>query len=76
MTHRNEIQARYRPHRSEFDRRAIHVTGHLFLGFLSLERRLASVPKLVGALVEMIGRNGSTGRLRGPVVARSTGNDS
>jgi hypothetical protein len=75
MTHRNEIPATHRPHRSEFDRRAINVTGHLLLGVVSLERRLASVPKQLSALVEVAGQRGSSGRLPVPVVARATGDE-
>jgi hypothetical protein len=58
MTHRNEIPAPYRPYRSEFDHRAINVTGHLLLGVASLERWIASVPKQLSALVEMPGGTG------------------
>jgi hypothetical protein len=72
VTQGNEIPSPYRPHRSEFDRRAIDVTGHLLLGVVSLERRIAAVPKQLSALVETAGRSGSTGRLWGPVVPRST----
>jgi hypothetical protein len=60
MTHRNESPASNRPHRSEFDHHAINVTGRLLLGAVSLERRIASVPKQLSALVEMGGRSGST----------------
>jgi hypothetical protein len=76
MTHGNEIPATYRPHRSEFDDRAIDMTAHLLLGLVSLERRMAAVPKQLSALVETAGRNGSTGRLWGPIVARSTDDES
>jgi hypothetical protein len=76
MTHRNEIPAAYRPHRSAFDHRAIDMTGHLLLGAVSLERRIASLPKRLGALVELAGRTGSTWRLPGPVVAMTDGDES
>jgi hypothetical protein len=76
MTHRSEIPSPHGPHRSEFDRRAINVTGHLLLGAVSLERRLASVPKQLSALVEVAGQSGSIGRLPVPAVARATGDDS
>jgi hypothetical protein len=76
MTHGNEIPSAYRAHRSEFDHRAIDMTGHLLLGAVSLERRIAAVPKHLSALVQMAGRNGSTGRLQGPLVARATDHES
>ncbi len=76
MTHRNESPAANRPHRSEFDHRAIDVTGHLLLGAVSLERRIASLPKQLSALVEAAGWTRSTGRLPGPVVAMTNGDES
>jgi hypothetical protein len=76
MTHGDEFPAPYRAHRSELDHRAIDMTGHLLLGVVSLERRIAAVPKQLSALVEMAGRNGSTGRLQGPFVARATDDES
>lgn len=76
MTHRKESPVADRAHRSDFDRRAINVTGNLLLSVVSLERRIASVPKQLSAVVEEAGRNGSSGRLPGPVVARATGNES
>ena len=75
MNHRNEIPGSYRPLRSEFDHRAINVTGHLLLGVVSLERRIASLPKQLSALVEVAGLSGTSGRLRRPV-ARATGDES
>jgi hypothetical protein len=76
MIYGNEIPTPYRPHRSEFDRRAIDLTGHLLLGVVSLERRIAAVPKQIGALVETAGRSGSTGQLWAPVGSRSTAAES
>jgi hypothetical protein len=76
MTHRKESPVADRAHRSGFDRRAINVTGHLLLSVASLERRIASVPKQLSAVVEAAGRNASIGRVPGPVVARATGNES
>jgi hypothetical protein len=76
VTHGNEIPIPYRPHRSEFDHRAIDVTGRLLLGVVSLERRIAALPKELSALVEAAGRSGSTGRLWVPVAARSTDDES
>jgi hypothetical protein len=76
MTHRKESPVVDRAHRSDFDRRAINVTGHLLLGVASLERRIASVPKQLSAVVEAAGRNVSSGRVPGPVVVRATGNES
>jgi hypothetical protein len=76
MTHRKESPVADRAHRSDFDRRAISVTGHLLLSVASLERRIASVPKQLSGVVEAAGRNASNGRVPGPVVARATGNES
>jgi len=76
MTHRKESPVADRAHRSDFDRRAINVTGHLLLSVVSLERRIASVPKQLSAVVEGAGRDGSSGRLPGPVAVRATGNES
>jgi hypothetical protein len=76
MTHRKESPVADRAHRSALDRRVINVTGHLLLSVVSLERRIASVPKQLSAVVEAAGRNASIGRVPGPVVARATGNES
>jgi hypothetical protein len=76
MTHRKESPVADRAHRSDFDRHAINVTGHLLLSVVSLERRIVSVPKQLSAVVEAAGRNGSSGRLQGPVVTRATGDES
>jgi hypothetical protein len=76
VTNDNERPTSYRSPRSEFDRRAIDVTGHLLLGAVSLERRIAAVPKQISALIETAGRSGSTGRLGAPIVSRSTAADS
>jgi hypothetical protein len=65
-----------RPHRSEFDHRAIDMTGHLLLAIVSIERRFASVPEQFSCLVDMAGRSGPIGRLRVPLVAEATGNQS
>jgi hypothetical protein len=61
VTHGNEIPTPYRPHRSEFDRRAIDVTGHLLLSAVSLERRIAAVSKQFSALARRQGRAGAPG---------------
>jgi uncharacterized small protein (DUF1192 family) len=72
VTNANERPTPYRSHRSEFDHRAIDVTGHVLLGVVSLERRIAVLPKQISALVETAGRSGSSGRLWAPVGSRST----
>jgi hypothetical protein len=51
MTKHDESQAAVRAHRSEFDRRAINVAGHLLFGIVWLERRIASVPDQIGSPV-------------------------
>lgn len=76
MALRNESPVPYRPHRSEFDDRAINVTCHLLLGAVSLERHVALVPKQLSALFDVARRSGSTGRLWGPVAARAIGRES
>jgi hypothetical protein len=73
MIRRNEHPVVSRAHRSDLDRRAIDVAGHLLLGVVWLESRIASVPDRLGALVEMAGRSGATGPIRVPALA-VTGN--
>jgi hypothetical protein len=76
MNHRKDPSAAYRAHRSELDHRAIDVTGHLLLGVVSLERRIAYLPEQLGALIERAGLSGVTEPLRHPVMTRATGHDS
>jgi hypothetical protein len=76
MSHRRDLPAAHRAHRSELDRRAINVTGHLLLGVVWLECRVASLPDQLGAFIEATGLGGRTGPLRNPVVAGATGNES
>ena len=56
MTHRKESPAPI----GRIDRSStivlINMTGHLLLSVVSLERRIASVPKQLSALVEGAGR--------------------
>jgi hypothetical protein len=59
MTQRNDRPAANRVQRSEFDRRAINVAGHVLVGIVWLERRFASVPDQIGS------RAGATGMRRG-----------
>ncbi len=49
MTQRNDSPAVSQAQRSEFDRRAISVAGHVLVGMVWLERRLTSVPSGVGS---------------------------
>ena len=72
MTQRSKSPAGNRAHRSELDRRAINVAGHLLLGFVWLECRLASVPDQLGS-VDVSGWIESTRRLRAPVRSSVTG---
>jgi hypothetical protein len=75
MTLRNELPVSSRPHRSEFDHRAINVTCRLLLGIVSLERRIGSIPKQLSALVEEAGQSASTDRPLGSIAARVTGDE-
>ena len=50
MSHRKDLPA---APRSELDHRAINVTGHLLLGVVWLERRIAYLPDQLGALIDM-----------------------
>jgi hypothetical protein len=69
MTNRNDQPVAYRAHRSELDHRAINVTGHLLLGVVWLERRIAYLPDQLGALIEMAGLSGLSGPLPHPVMS-------
>ncbi len=61
MSHRTDPTA---AHRSELDHRAINMAGHLLLGVVWLERRIAYIPDQLGALLEMAVLEGSSGRSR------------
>ena len=76
MTQRSKIRPANGANRSEFDHRAINVTGHLLLAIVWMERRFASVPKQFSSLVDKAGRSGPIGRLRVPLVAGANGNQS
>ncbi len=76
MHHRKDLPVVYRAHRSELDHRAINVTGHLLLGVVSLERRIAYLPDQLGALIEKAGLSGITEPLRHQVTTRATRHDS
>jgi hypothetical protein len=76
MTHDNERSGAARTHRSAFDRRAINATGHLLLGAVALERRIASLPMQLSSLVEVARQGGSSTRLPGPVLTKTNGNES
>ena len=60
MVHLTESQRANRAPRSELDRRAINATGYLLLGFVLLERRVASVSERVESLIEMAPRSKHT----------------
>jgi len=76
MTYRDESPASYRTCRSDFDCRAINVAGHLLLGIVWLERRIASVPERFSPLLELAGRRSEpTAPLRAPFVKGMTGNE-
>jgi hypothetical protein len=72
MTQRNESPAANQ-HRSELDRRAINVAGHLLFGIVWLERRIASLPNQIGSPADVSGRGEPPRRLRAPVRAGLTG---
>jgi hypothetical protein len=40
---------------SEFDRRAIHMVGHVLMAGIWLERRLANSPKVLSGVMERPG---------------------
>ena len=73
MTKHNESPAAVRAHRSEFDRRAINVAGHLLFGIVWLERRIASVPDQIGSPVNTSRRSESPRQLPPPSKASATG---
>lgn len=73
MIQRYEISPAYR---SEFDDRAINVTGHLLLGIVWLEHRIASLLDQFDDLVEMVGRSAHARRLLVPVLTGAAGNQS
>jgi hypothetical protein len=62
MTYRDESPAPYRTYRSNFDCRAINVAGHLLLGIVWLERRIASVAERFSPLVELVTHEASRPR--------------
>lgn len=76
MIQRHEILPAHRAYRSEFDHRAINVTGHLLLGIVWLEHRIASLPEQLEALVELVARSGAARQRLVPVVTGATGHRS
>jgi hypothetical protein len=73
MTKHNESPAAVRAHRSEFDRHAINVAGHLLFGIVWLERRIASVPDQIGSPVTTSRRSEPLRQLPPPIRAGGTG---
>jgi hypothetical protein len=73
MSHRRDLTA---APRSELDHRAITVAGHVLLGVVWLERRIAYVPDQLGVLLERAGLGESGGPVPYPIVTQRTGRDS
>jgi hypothetical protein len=72
MSHRKDLAA---AHRSELDHRAINVAGHVLLGVVWLERRIAYVPDQLGAILERAGLSESSGPVPYPIVTGRTRHD-
>ncbi len=73
MSHRKDLTA---ARRSELDHRAINIAGHLLLGVVWLERRIAYVPDQLGAVFDRAGLGGSSGPVQHPVGTGRTGHES